>query len=368
MLNSPGGRSPWRPGPSGGRREGGARAPQGGWPGLGTGLGLVAALAPGGLTGLSLPVESALALSWVIWDCAARVYPLLGPLSLLRRARFMWTAWRQRRHWRALRGVAPDSALGRAMAQRRQMAHLLAWPYLNRAWSLRQRVETVVAHYDEIERRPWLQVPPGQRAVLARLALPSGELSLELDQPGWMAQEGELTLSLFQGDLRLYALAFTIGRRQGRPVVYLGAIQGRSLDGAQQRYAELTRELHGCRPRDLLLRAMLMLAEALEIGQVFAVCDYYRQDREPRLFTALDRSAPSADYDVIWRDRGGVETVDGFFALSSAWAPRPPDSVPAKKRAMYRRRQALLGDLRETIQALASHNRPPQALIVAPAC
>lgn len=330
------------------------------------GVGLMVAIAPSEVTGLSLAAESALAIWLLIWQGAQRAYPLLGPMSLLRRVRFMWHAWRRRREWRALRHVPPESALGRALATRGGMVHVIAWPYIHRAWSVRQRVDTVVAHYREVDRQPWLQVPPGQRAVLARLPLVQGELTLQLDQPAWMAKEGELTLSLFEGDLRLYSVAFSIAQRRGVPVIYVGAIQGRSVDGAQERYVALTRELHGCRPRDLLLQALLMLAESLRIGQVLAVCDFYRQHREPRLFARLDRHIPSANYDEIWRDRGGVETVDGFFAFDTAWAPRTLDTVPAKKRAMYRRRYELLGQLRDTVRALCAGNRAPRDLIDTP--
>ncbi|MBI5271485.1 MAG: DUF535 family protein [Burkholderiales bacterium] len=334
------------------------------------GVGLMVAIAPSEVTGLSLAAESALAIWLLIWQGAQRAYPLLGPMSLLRRVRFMWHAWRRRREWRALRHVPPESALGRALATRGGMVHVIAWPYIHRAWSVRQRVDTVVAHYREVDRQPWLQVPPGQRAVLARLPVGGdgrgGELTLQLDQPAWMAKEGELTLSLFEGDLRLYSVAFSIAQRRGLPVIYVGAIQGRSVDGAQERYVELTRELHGCRPRDLLLQALLMLAESLRIGQVLAVCDFYRQHREPRLFASLDRHIPSANYDEIWRDRGGVETVDGFFAFDTAWAPRALETVPAKKRAMYRRRYELLGQLRDTVRALCAGNRVPRDLIDTP--
>lgn len=336
-------------------------------PGCWQGLGLLIGFMPGDVTGLPQAIEPAMALWLVIWQSARQAYPSLAPLSLLRRMRFAWQAWRKRREWRALRQVPPDSPLGHAMQAKRGMVHVIAWPYIHRAWSVRQRVDTVVAHYRQIERHRWLQVPFGARHVLAPVGAPEAGLTLQIDQPPWMAQEGELALSLFDGDLRLYSVAFSFGQRQGQPVVYIGAIQGRSIDGASERYAELTRQLHGCRPRDLVLHALLMVAEAMGIEQAYGICDYYRHFRQPRLLARLDRHIASADYDDIWRDRGGTETVDGFFGLATRYSPRALDDVPAKKRAMYRRRYEMLGELRAGLQGRAQANRLPDDLLHTPA-
>ena len=331
------------------------------------GLSLVAGFVPTELTGLPVAVEPALVIWLVIWQASRQAYPSLNPLSLLRRLRFIGQAWRRRREWRALRNVTPGTQLAAVMAARKGLVHVVAWPYLHRAWSVRQRVDTVVAHYRQIEAARWLQVPLGTRRVLATLGEPEAGLTLQIDQPDWLAQEGELALSLFEGDLRLYSMAFSIGQRKGRPVIYIGAIQGRSVEGAGERYAELTRRFHGCRPRDLLVQALFMVAEELGIERAYGICDYYRHFRQPRLLARLDKNIRTADYDEIWRDRGGVETVDGFFEMATRFEPRPLEEVAAKKRAMYRRRYEMLGALREDLHNLALANRLPDQLIRSPA-
>lgn len=327
----------------------------------------MSAFAPSELGGMPTFAEPLLAVWMTIWQGACHAYPAGTPMSLLRRLRFSWQAWVHRREWRALRQVPPQSQLGQMLQARKNMTHILAWPYIHRAWSIRHRVETVVAHYRHVERHPWLQVPLGSRGLLAHVGPAEEGLTLQLDQPEWMVQEGELTLSLFEGNMRLYSVAFSIGRRKGQPTVYIGAIQGRSTEGIGERYAELTKQLHGCRPRDLALLSVLFLAEAMGIERVYAISDYYRHHRHARLFSRYDRHIQSADYDEIWRDRGGVETVDGFFAIESAFNPRPLDSIAAKKRAMYRRRYDMLDALKKHIQALAAANLPPAQLQREPA-
>ncbi|MEK8030169.1 DUF535 family protein [Ideonella sp. DXS29W] len=327
----------------------------------------MSAFAPSELGAMPNFAEPAVAVWKAIWRNARQVYPSSHPMSWVRRARFCANAWMCRREWRALRHVPPQSELGKMMQARRDMAHILAWPYLHRAWSIRHRVETVVAHYRHVERHAWLQIPLGTRQLLAHVGPAEEGLTLQLDQPEWMSQEGELTLSLFEGTMRLYSVAFSIGRRKGRPTLYIGAIQGRSTKGITERYAELTKRLHGCRPRDLVLLATLFLAEAMDIERVYAISDYYRHYRHARMLARLDKNVPTADYDEIWRDRGGVETVDGFFAIETAYQPRPLETVATKKRAMYRRRYEMLGAVRESLHGAARANQPPAQLQHEPA-
>ena len=329
-------------------------------------IGLLPALAPSELGELPPLLESLLAVWVLIWQGARHAYPKIDPLSLLRRLRFGWQAWAQRNDWRALREARAGSQLGRAVQARHGMVHVVAWPYIHRDWSIGQRTDTVVEHYHRIEQWRWLQVPLGARHVLTWLEPTASRLSLQIDRPDWFSHEGELVLSLFEGDVRLYSLAFSFGRRNGQTVVYVGAIQGRSSEGMAQRYAALTRELHGCRPRDLLVMSMLFIAEAVQIDKLYAVSDDCRHLRGPRLL-GRNRSKPSADYDEIWRDRGGVASADGFFVIDTRYAPRPLDEIPARKRAMYRRRYDMLGQLRTSLRRRAAADRSPVDLLREPA-
>lgn len=329
-------------------------------------VGLLPALAPSELGELPPMLESALAVWLLIWQGARHAYPRMDPISLLRRLRFGWQAWLQRDDWRALREARPGSQLGRAVEARNGMVHLVAWPYIHRDWTIGQRADTVVEHYHQIEQWRWLQVPLGARHVLARFGPEALDLSLQIDRPRWFSHEGELVLSLFEGEARLYSVAFSFGRRNGLPVVYVGAIQGRSGEGMPKRYSDLTRELHGCRPRDLVVLALMFLAEALQIGKLYAVSDECRRLRAPRLFGRTN-SRPSADYDEIWRDRGGVESADGFFVIDTRYQWRSLEEVPAKKRAMYRRRYEMLGALRAQLRRGASTDRAPTELLREPA-
>jgi uncharacterized protein VirK/YbjX len=73
---------------------------------------------------------------------------------------------------------------------------------------------------------------------------------------------------------------------------------------------------------------------------VFGVGEAYRHHHH-EYFTPEANAHPRADYDEIWRDRGGRPTTDGFFELPAELSVRPMSQIPPQKRAMYRRRYAL---------------------------
>lgn len=302
----------------------------------------------------------------MIWQAACHLYPTPDPRSLARRLRFGWRAWRQRAEWRALLAVPAHSHLGDVIRQRQGLMHLVALPYLHRDWNVRQRVETVVSHYRFVEPAPWLQVPSGTRQVLVRLDDWWADLSLQFDRPDWACTEGELVLSLFLRDHRIYSVAMAFGQRDGRAAVFIGGIQGKHAPGINDLYGLLTKQLHGCRPRDLVIQAALNVAEAAGVERLYGVSDGCRRQHHPSVRRRGD-APPSTDYDEIWRDRGGVPQDDGFWAFDTRFAPRDLASVASKKRAMYRRRHEMLAWVRDQMQALARDNRRSEALLTAPA-
>ncbi len=309
--------------------------------------------------------ESALALLFMIWQSARLVHPEKGWWSLLRRLRYAAIAWWTRPDWRALREEPAHTQFGQMLRARGGRMHLVAWAYLHCRWTVAQRVEAVRQHYAYVERTPWLQLPLSGRQVVARLDEACPGLSLQFERPEWIENEGELALSLFKGHQRLYTVALVFGPCRGRQAMLIGAIQGVSWEGANATYAELTKQLHGCRPRDLIVHASLCVAEALGLPKAYAISDACRHHRAAR-FSRAERP-PTADYDEVWSDRGGVAGDDGFYELDTDFHPRDLAEVPSKKRAMYRRRYDMLGVLRADIRQLAQDNRRPVGLVTEPA-
>jgi uncharacterized protein VirK/YbjX len=126
----------------------------------------------------------------------------------------------------------------------------------------------------------------------------------------------------------------------------IGAIQGMNSAPDSTLFADLTKLFHGARPRDLILNIAKMVAKSMGCTEVLAIADDCHQ--------SLGRGnevARAAKYDDIWTENGGTRTEAGFFAMSTQVPRRADADIPARKRAVYRRRYELLDSLEQSIGA-----------------
>jgi uncharacterized protein VirK/YbjX len=257
------------------------------------------------------------------------------------RLRFLAAAAKRRRRIAAI--LTSPGALGRAVGERPELLGTLIWPYQCAAWDADERLDRLTAHYAEIDR---LGVPfafgTDEKLVLATLEDMYPGLRIVLDQPPWFMREGGLTLNLFVGTFRAFSLAFSLCRdgRGGLEVV-IGSIQGRNAAAALDLYRDLTRALHGLRPRDFLIEVMRMLCRDMGATRILAVADAVRHHRHDY----FGKSEFQQNYDEIWNDRGGVPVDDRFFSLPVAPERRDMETIKPNKRPLYRRRHAFLDDL-----------------------
>lgn len=267
---------------------------------------------------------------------AAAIGPMRTLSHFLRSAAYLETF----REWY---GNPCNPALQAELAARPSLVTCVVHPYINASWAAERKLAVIAAHYGLLR---------GRLAMLrhaAPLALAdAGEgLTLQLEQPGKFAHEGESTLNLCSAGTRLYTLAFTIGEIGGRRVAYVGALQGMHSAGAVEIYHDLTRRLHGLRPRDLLVNAFRQFCAAQSVTRILAVGDAQRVSSSA-YFEARDRVLSS--YDAAWSECGGVAGDDGFFALEPQVIQRTAEEIPSRKRSLYRRRYAMLDALAQQIR------------------
>ena len=226
-------------------------------------------------------------------------------------------------------------------------------------------------HYRLVTNRfQLLRFAPQNSIVLADVVVGSRDLSdptvapnvcnvaqVRLDQPGWFEHEGEVTISLFDGETRLYSLVFTVGLIDSGAVAYVGALQGLGHPEARAIYRRMTHRMHGLRPRDLLIAAFLLLCQSLGVKRVLAVSNKASVSRG-RYFGSHRQVMSS--YDEAWHEHGGVlfnaadseEPLAGFFEMTPGVSRRSPESIPTRKRAQYRRRYVMLDNLSRQIADL----------------
>ena len=165
-----------------------------------------------------------------------------------------------------------------------------------------------------------------------------------LEKAPWFLREGEIVLSIFVNEHRVYSAAFTLSMEGGRPIAYVGALQGRNIENVMEIYRSMTHALHGMRPRDFLLTALKMLLSSIEVGVIWGVCTD-NQQHWGNYFAGAHDEKLVANYDEVWLEHGGIALGKGFFELQTKVQFKEMVDIPSRKRASYRRRFAMLEKL-----------------------
>lgn len=278
------------------------------------------------------------------------LYPAWDAKSIIKKILFILRALSNRSIMMDLMGDRKTS-LGVTYENRPSLLGVLDWPYVNNKWNLRQRVDAIVGHHKIIDSIDYLNISTDESKILLSLDELVQGFSIVLDRPTWFVREGELCINLFYNGERIYSLAFFFSRLDGKLVAYMGGIQGRDIPNIQEVYHDLTKSLHGCRPRDFLITAFCYLVQPLGCERIYGVADANRHHKHP-YFKRDHKSANSSDYDEIWRDRGGEPTGDGFFVMPAIVNFREATEIPPKKRALYRRRYEMLESIKTRIAAV----------------
>jgi uncharacterized protein len=281
-----------------------------------------------------------------LWTASSKVYPGVGALIAWRRSRFVFSSIRVYAALAPLLDAPAQSSIGKLMRDRPETVGAAVWPYQCAGWNPQTRFARIRSHYSAVEKIGGvLDFPIDDRIALLDLTQIYADFYAILEQPAWFMREGQLSLSLFLNERRIYTLAFSLFEDGNKLGAFIGAMQGRDIAGALDKYRELTKAAHGMRPRDLLFEIFRMFCAEIGVQTMQAVSEDFRHHKDKRYFG--DRTKVSASYDEIWADRGGVRADATFYELKVYEPEKDLSTIPAKKRGMYRRRFELLRSLRE---------------------
>ena len=247
------------------------------------------------------------------------------------------------RRWLALLNSHP--AFSELVQHAPRLLHKVYRPYLTNTLCREQRLAVLASHYQFVLRRQLgpTVVQASRGAVwLASAAGKTGtEYQLQLRAIDPCEREGELVLQLSAGGALLYSAAFTFSTLSGAPVVSLGCLQGpKGADGLEAiRHA--TRELHGMRPKQLLVTLVRHLGFQLGCTQLRLVGNANRAVRG-----AMRQGRVRADYDQLWTELGALRQADGDYALPCEALGAPDlERVQSKKRSEVRKRHDMTAGL-----------------------
>lgn len=141
----------------------------------------------------------------------------------------------------------------------------------------------------------------------------------------------------------VYQIMFWIARDSaGEFSMWIGAMQGPNVEDARELIKTLTKKCHAYRTKNLILYAAQAVARALGLKKIYAVTNagYYANNH-----IRVDRKLKTSFSD-FWLECGGAPTSDErFFSLPLVETRKTVDEIPSHKRAVYRKRFALLDEI-----------------------
>lgn len=235
--------------------------------------------------------------------------------------------------------------------------------YLSSSWSARQRIKVILDSRRFVLGHRLLCAAASSPADvrLARLSLPHiGALDIVLHSNERFRKEGELAISLscetLGGELAQASFAFE-ERTPGAWLLRIGCVQGNRAGGCELTKV-LAKELHGLRPKALLLFCLRELAAALEL-EVLGAGDKIQAHCRKHAIHLPWVHRLSFDYDSFWLESGGKPQLDGWFSLGLETPRRSRAEIKPNKRPEYARRYALMDDLSQQVwQSLDVRPRP----------
>ena len=181
----------------------------------------------------------------------------------------------------------------------------------------------------------------GEKILLWQMPLDETlkEMRLVLCVQSGDRKEGLMTVILELADgTPIYKIMFWISEN----AMWIGALQGPNIENSKDLIKILTKKCHAYRTKNLILYAAQAVARAFDLQKIFAVTNYgYYANNHVRTDRKLKTS-----FSDFWQECGGNACEDKrFFELPMTEYRKTYEEIPTQKRAVYRRRFALLDEI-----------------------
>ncbi|MGZ3305408.1 MAG: DUF535 family protein [Asticcacaulis sp.] len=212
--------------------------------------------------------------------------------------------------------------------------------YFSRRLSVRQRLHHLLSHFEVLETHlnagAIASLCGNDSLILCTLTGKSGtQYVFTLSQHDRYRAEGELTLFMRRKgeELALAALTFSFGETAHHAVsMRIGGLQGPQAEDAKQQIIDVTRDLHGLRPKSAVLDAFYVIARIFGVAEIQAVGTQNHPLHN-------QRHAFRANNDLFWEEMGASKTPEGDYALPQRLSQKTLDEVAGKRRKDWLARQ-----------------------------
>lgn len=283
-----------------------------------------------------------------IWKASILIYSPLTIKNIIFLFKFYLLSFIQNKNISEFLDATDNSYFMQEIENRPDILGILVWPYIHKDWSFIEKANVIKMHYNKIKKIPALCINTGDSKKILDVSNVYSGLKVIVDRSKWYRREGELVLNLFVGDERIYSLAFTCGEINNKKTIYIGGIQGVNINNILAIYKNITKALYGMRPRDFLLKILIIICSEIGIEQILAISNKNRHHNH-NYFKSKKTGNMSVNYDDIWKDMGAEKNKNGFYYTEPNLNLRPLDEIASKKRSMYRKRYALLDEISSEI-------------------
>jgi uncharacterized protein VirK/YbjX len=200
--------------------------------------------------------------------------------------------------------------------------------------------EWLLSHYSSRQITRFYKV---NHTTLCHFSVKDRYLEVQLRTARGLGREGELAVFLSLDGQALMKASFTVLPLEmiGLPgqgyAMYVGAYQG--VKNSLDLFKETTLLMERTKPSHLLFNVLQSLAQTWNLHAIVGVSD---NDHAYSGYTRTLAKRVKNNYDHIWQELGGEKDQrSGHWVLPRNWTPRPLEEIESKKRAAYRRRNAL---------------------------
>jgi uncharacterized protein len=216
--------------------------------------------------------------------------------------------------------------------------------------TIQERLNMIKQHFTfclDIFKKDALQkIYYDQRLILWKTYYKDEVFTIGIDFKYVDRKEGLMSIELQLAEKRIYHITFCFCQdERQQPILKIGALQG-IYNGAEIIH-DLTKCFFGYRPKNLILYALRLFAQELQIQTIYAVSN-------AGFFTnthvRVDRKLKSS-LDAFWLEAGGEMTEDQrFFKVPLIEKRKDIEDVKSQKRNLYRKRYKLLDEIKDVFK------------------
>ena len=276
------------------------------------------------------------------WPDPHALYPDRNQKSYrMKRFRYRLRSWL---HWQAVKKfesvVNKKPWLVDLLNQRANFSYPLVHRFLDKRFNTQQRFDAMCDNLTFLpEKLTALGLPPlWQQAISFGEVIPDFEMRLTITD--YQPMEGFWTLELVYSPSQELVYLLTFGKVQ--QALLIAVIQGPNFEGSKDMVKLLTKKCHGLRPAYLMVEAMKALTNVLGYSALWGIPQKYQNKSR---FVQSKRYV--VDYDAIFAESAGM--LKDYWELPLHFETKNMDDIPSNKRSMYRKRYAMLEQLRENM-------------------